>query len=322
MPDIDQDKLRPLLRYAECVPTAARSFTVPADRCVLYGFTETLLQQVVDCIPMREVNGTRHFDPYDLNNLALYLGLPSLQRMAMRSWRSSLVHASNGSALTYRLEYRIEKEHCDGEVLQLMMPGSRSSTSSSAGPCLWRGEIHRDSTVPALPGNIVELIHTVLDGLTFYMLPEAVRWDVEFIKATGLAECGGASKLLASAAHRYGFRARHVFGLILAQPYGTPHFWSEFLIDDTWVASDALLIRVLTQTAALDTQRWPETRSPGTILLRLADVASYDPRGRPILEHFTSPPRYVLHPIVMRDEESVPASFPVEIEHRPARTTG
>ena len=307
------EDLMPLLHQ---VPDAHRRFDLPETKAGLSGMTSALLDRLIALgLPWRAGPDGRLFDRYDLDNIALYTGRPSLQRMAMRSWRSALAaldHPRGPPGLV--VDYRLDATHQRPRPLTVMTAAHGRVVVDGADTPLWREDIpppEPRSPTP-LPEPVRRLLTEAMAGLCFFMVREGLRWDSAFSRRTGLAECGGAAKLLVRAAREEGFEARHAFGLILAQPYATPHFWTEFHIDGRWIAVDPLLIRVLRATCGLDAARWHEHRSPGGALLRLSEVAGYDPAGRPLLRG-TTETGYRLDPIVTAGEEDIPASFCVTV---------
>ena len=67
--------------FRESVGTAQRQ----------YGISHALLESLVrQGLPVARRDEGLFFDPFDLSNLSLHLRLPSVQRMAMRSWSRTL----------------------------------------------------------------------------------------------------------------------------------------------------------------------------------------------------------------------------------------
>ncbi|MFD6326271.1 transglutaminase domain-containing protein [Streptomyces sp. NPDC058442] len=131
-------------------------------------------------------------------------------------------------------------------------------------------EVSPFSGWPALPGAVRELLREV-DGIGFFLLPEAVRWDPEFMWRTRMADCGGAAAWLVAEGARRGLAVRFSFGLLVARPYSTPHCWAEFLVDGVWVPVDPLLVRALNQWGGLDAGAFPPDGRPGALFHRLTD---------------------------------------------------
>lgn len=309
IPPTSPEDVLPLLHH---VPDHHRVFDLPQAKAALSGMTPDLLARLVEIgLPYRDTPEGRAFDRYDLDNVALYSGRPSLQRMAMRSWRSALSTLDRPGGVPRRvLEYRLNDASQTDRPMTVATADQGVVQIPRAGAVLWRQELSPPPPPARLPEPLRSLMAEEMDGLRFFMLREGLRWNLEFVRQTGLAECGGASKLLVAAAKARGLTARHAFGLILAEPYATPHFWAEFLVGDEWVAADPMLIRVLTTACGLDPTVWSEHRSPGGALLRLTDVAGYDAQGRPLLRHITDS-AYRLDPIVTAGDEDIATSFSV-----------
>ncbi|PCI41242.1 MAG: hypothetical protein COB46_04390 [Rhodospirillaceae bacterium] len=293
------------------VPNNTRSFDTREDKLSGSGVTPQTLAELEQLgLQSSTIDGVKHFDSYDLSNISLLLGLPSLQRMAMRCWRASLNNARNAKTMEAQIEYKIDPSQLenDQDDLSVLIPNV-GRTRTAISEQLWSGAqaLHFQ---PDLPEKLASFIKATLEGVTFFMLHEELRWNETFFLENRLAECGGASKFLVKRAREEGFEARQVFGLILAEPYATPHFWAEFKIDNQWVAVDPLLIRVLRRSAFLSAEMWPEDRSPGRVLLKLSEVVGYEPQlGRPILSGLEDE-AFRIDPIVTQGRRDIAASFP------------
>ncbi|MGA2321324.1 MAG: transglutaminase domain-containing protein [Solirubrobacteraceae bacterium] len=137
-------------------------------------------------------------------------------------------------------------------------------------------------------GPAVEDLLVDVASLDFCWLPESLSGDVEFTRQTRLSDCGNAALLLSMECARLGIASRTAYGLLLATPYSTPHSWVEIRVGDRWVPVDPLLLRLLAQYTTLDASAWPPIRSPGAVLLRLADqeTAIVLADGRPLQASF------------------------------------
>lgn len=296
------------------VPDEHRDFEVPKDQVLTSGIKPELLAKLdANGLPSRVVDGTKHYDGFDLSNISLHMSLPSLQKMAMRCWKSALHMADGADELSFRLEYKIEPNELKkgNGPLRVLIPfeGRKDAAPSEL---VWSGTFVRATRPLLLPTEVADLLHSTLEGVKFYMLREGLRWQTSFIEKTKLAECGGASKLLCLKASARDIQARQLFGLILAQPYAAPHFWTEFMIDGEWIAADPMLLRVLHMSSGLSPETWPEHRSPGAVLLPLSEVIGYEPEmGRPILQGLESE-AFRIDPIVTQNERDVTASFPLK----------
>ena len=300
------------------IPDGCRSFEVVETKLAGTGLTKEALASFAEAgLPLRSTSEGRCFDPFDLSNLALHLRLPSLQRMAMRSWRSALVSCGQAESTSIDLAYlvRPDAEWDKASPVRILRPHQAPTLIEPKSEEIWRRKISLRSETPLLPDDITDLLARVTGRLTFFMMSEAHRWDTDRIVATGMAECGGASKLLALSAKEEGFSARHIFGFILAQPYASPHYWVEFDVDGVWRPAEPLLLSILRASLQLDPKAWPTNRSPGGALLRLAEVVDYEAAtGRPILEGFEAEePR--LDPIVVQDGRDLLVSYPATISY-------
>lgn len=154
-----------------------------------------------------------------------------------------------------------------------------------------RGEL------PPLGGAAADALGELLGDLAAYdfcWLRPPLEADLPFIRRTRLANCRSTAGLLVEQAPRLGVEARLAHGLLLAPPYSTPHNWAEVRVDGAWVALDPLLLGLLARFAGLDAAAWPPHRSPGAILLRLAEpgtpLVSVADTGAPLEATFLTKP--------------------------------
>lgn len=264
-----------IIRKIRQVPDEVRRFaiTAAAARSRHRVDAELLDELVIAGLPYVGSGERRLFDDYDVSNAALHLGLMSVQRMALRSWASGLrrndgqelIRARVG--LAPRCPFPGHAGDCTFEVLQ---PGGgrRVRTGSGNGTdVLDTLEAELPGTWPDLPGPVRDLVAEVAD-LDFFLLPEVIRWDPEFMLSTRIADCGGVSRWLVDESDRRGLPARFSFGLLVILPYSTPHCWAEFLVDGRWVPVDPLLLGALRSLGLSD---WPTLRSTGAVVHRLTD---------------------------------------------------
>lgn len=264
----------PLLDRVRLVPDDLRRFrATTADAAAVWGLSAQVLTDLVERgLPAERSGGDFRFDEFDLGNLALHLGCRSVQRKVIRSWARTLDRYAGAGTATFTVTYRPD------------CPDPRHD-----GPCEWevagrdgvavreveRGEpaltLTRVADEPAvrMPATLSSLLRDI-SRFEFWILPHPLRADTRFLRRTRLADCGGAAAVLIEEAAALGIPGRRRFGLLLAEPYATPHFWSEVLIEDTWVAVDPLLVSMLTRWGGLDPATWPPERSPALILLPLA----------------------------------------------------
>ena len=143
---------------------------------------------------------------------------------------------------------------------------------------------------------------------------------MDFIDRNQICECGGASKRMFFRAQEQGIEARQCFGLLLAAPFSTGHYWTEFKIDGEWTPFDPLLLGLLHATSRLDQQAWPTHRSNSAALHRLCVIDSYDANGVPELDNYIDEP-YVSNPLVIMDGQVLAVSLPTELSQHPAEAS-
>lgn len=259
------------------VPDSLRRFAVsPTGARRMYQLGPTVLTELVAAgLPWIGAAQSPLFDAYDLGNCALHLGLMSVQRRVMRSWARALTVVCTEPGLRYRVSVRAScpvpghAAPCQYDVL-LGDGRHRVAVSEPTDALLAAFDIAPVVRWPQLPDPVLELIST-LDEIDFFLLPESIRWDQDFMWHTGMSDCAGIAQWLVNEGLRRGITVRFAFGLLVAKPFGTPHCWAEFLVDDTWVPVDPLLLRLLATSASLDPVAFPPTSSPGAILHRLTD---------------------------------------------------
>lgn len=264
-----EDAIGALLSLILLVPDEGRRFD--ADDNIArrqHGLSEPLVQALVDAgLPHRSVNGIRLFDRHDLSNASLELGLPSIRRMAMRTWSKTLQESDRRGRLN--------------AVIHLGM------TDSATEP---RREIRVEAYAKLLLADgALALLLEEFRHYKFFMLPEIRRWDLNFITDHRICECGGASRLLVERSRPLGIPVRQCFGLLVAEPYSTGHYWAEFLIEGEWIAFDPLLLALLHRVTRLAPDQWPILRSNAAMLHRLCVVDQYEPHGAPIVEGMVDP---------------------------------
>jgi len=274
------------------VPDSLRRFTLTEEMARrVHRIGPQLLADLVPAgMPAVGSGADRLFDGYDLGNAALHLGLVSIQRRAIRSWATAL-RTAGGDRPGFRVDVvgscPIPRHPgpCRYDVLQA---GGGRRRVSAAGP----GEVELDRLTvrcapdgPALPEEIRGLLRE-LDPVDFFLLPEAIRWDHDFLWRTGMADCGGTADWLVAEGRRRGLAVRFAFGLLLARPYSTPHCWAEFLVDGRWVAVDPVLIRAMAAWGGLDLASYPVHTRLDAVVHRLTDhftkVASHGGVWAPI----------------------------------------
>jgi hypothetical protein len=120
---------------------------------------------------------------------------------------------------------------------------------------------------PPLPAPLVELAGQIAD-VQFFRLPDGIKQDLGFMLREKIGDCLGIARYLAEQGSRRGLRTRAVFGLIVAPPYATPHFWAEVAVDGRWVPADPGLIQGMVSWGVLP-PGWPAHKSPGAFLIPL-----------------------------------------------------
>jgi hypothetical protein len=226
-------------------------------------------------MPHRLVGSEPQFDRFDLLNCAMQLGLGPLARSAHRFWPAALRRAATGVRTTYRLDFvpRCPQPghggECHyvlalpgGEIVERRMPAGESpSVTVLVSPrVVW----------PEVPAHLHDLLSSAGD-LRFMMLPEDLRRDVGFLRASGLADCAGSTVLLADEARARGVTVRTSYGYIIAPPFAVEHSWAEVRVEDTWVPIDPVLICTMLSWGVLDPREWHPYRSVGPILSRVSD---------------------------------------------------
>ncbi len=311
-----ENDLKSFIQRLKQIPDKYRKFTINAEGAKRsYSLKPDLLNQFV-CLglPKSENVSEIVYDEFDLNNISLHFKIPSLQRMAMRSWSSMLRRSEVAKRIPVEISIVPEKtDTLEKSLYKVLLPHKgRVEIEGTPGEPIAEFVEKTASVFPEFPIEIKELIRDIND-LDFFMLPEETRWDVDFIRETKMSECGGASKLLLLKAKEKKIQARQRFGLLMAQPYSTGHYWVEFLVEDTWVPADPLLLKVILMTTTLDAEKWTYDKSPGAVFLPLTTVNGYSsPYGQPILEYFEEE-IHVVDPVLTRNNKDCPVSFPTRV---------
>lgn len=287
-PDSDpafESKTNELLRLIARVPDRYRQFVVDADRAQDdFGMPSDLLSALRSAgLPCVYDKGTWLFDEYDVRNAALHLDPSSRQRKILNWWVRELGRPS-GELVCYSMAYAVD---CAGpghdgpcEFRLLMPDGRRVKLFSDGGNSneLARATFRLPRVWPEFPERLAELVDEIRD-LRFIWLPSILRDDIDFVAAHRIGPCLSVARLICHTALRRGFRARLSFGRVLTPPISITHFWTEVLIDETWVPVDPLMTSEMLRWGLLDPQRWDCYRSLGGIFGRLAG------RWRPLIAH-------------------------------------
>jgi hypothetical protein len=209
----------------------------------------------------------------DLHYLGLRLGCATLYQGVLNRWAGALTTFT--SRARTRAEIRCTAYSPPGTEVELLVGGDaplRAQAGARAAALRFAVELPGDggAVAAALPGELAALMAD-LAAYDFCWLPPPLEEDLAFVRETRLANCLSTALLLADATPRLGVEARLAHGLLLAPPYSTPHNWAEVRVGDDWLPLDPLLLGLLARFAGLDAGAWPPTRSPGAILLRLAE---------------------------------------------------
>jgi hypothetical protein len=269
--DADRDRAAAVVERIRRVPDRLRRFAVPARVARTYHRIDAeLLDRLVRLgLPHAGDGPGRRFDDYDLGNAALELGLPSVRRRAMRAWGSALDRGGGRRAVHY-VPGCPAPGHPGLCPFDLLVPGGERIRRTGPGDGVTA--VHSIALTlpgewPALPPPLRDLLASV-PSLRFFLLPEALRWDLGFVRATGLGDCGSVAKLLVTEGRRRRLPVRFAFGLLVAKPYSTPHCWAELAVDGRWVPVDPLLVDTLRRLGALP-EEWTPDRSVGGLVARL-----------------------------------------------------
>jgi len=256
------------------IPAEARRFALtPADALTCYRLDTGLLGAALAAGLPHVWHGTVPLlDDYDLNNLSLYLRLRSPRWAVMRYWASVLGRPA-GEIRRYQVGYILScpASGHDGDCEFLCCtPGGgeqvvRGTADGTTEMLLATVDLRNDW--PPLPSALVDLIEDLRD-VEFFRLPDGIKWDVAFMLRERIGDCVGIARYLAAAGARRGLRTRMVFGLIVAPPYSTPHFWAEVHTGGRWTPADPGLIQGMTSWGLLP-PGWPAHRSPGAFLVPL-----------------------------------------------------
>lgn len=210
----------------------------------------------------------------DLQYLGLRLGRARIYQGALNRWASALSAFSARAETPVQIRCTAYAE--PGTTIELLAPGGervRAQAGAKGATALSFETTLRGRLAP-LPPALDRALGSLLADLGSYdfcwMWPP-LETDLAFARRTRLANCRATAGLLVEEAPALGVEARLAYGLLLAPPYSTPHNWAEVRTDDGWVALDPLLLGLLSRFAGLDPAAWPPQRSPGAILLRLAD---------------------------------------------------
>jgi hypothetical protein len=257
------------------IPDAERTFTVGPEQAEReFGFApEAVRELIARGLPHAEGDAGPLLWVSDLQYLGLRLGCARVYQGVLNRWASALTSLSARRETPVAIRCRAYAE--PGTTVELLAPGGRRvRAEAAAGGAPLGFETTMRGELPPLPAP---LERTLADRLADYAsydfcwLWPPLETNLAWVRRTRIANCRAAAGLLVEEAPALGVEARLAYGLLLAPPYSTPHNWAEVRTDDGWVALDPLLLALLTRFTGLDPAAWPPQRSPGAILLRLAD---------------------------------------------------
>jgi Transglutaminase-like superfamily len=259
------------------IPDEERDFTVAREQAEReFGFdAQAVAELVARGLPHAEAadGGGPLLWTSDLQYLGLRLGCARVYQGVLNRWASALTSLSARAETPVAIRCRAYAP--PGTAVELLTPeGGRVRAEAGAGGAALGFETTMRGELPRLPPRLDDALRDLLAELAAYdfcWLWPPLETDLAFVRRTGLANCRAAAGLLVEAAPALGVEARLAHGLLLAPPYSTPHNWAEVHTDGGWVALDPLLLSLLARFAGLDAAAWPPQRSPGAILLRLAD---------------------------------------------------
>jgi Transglutaminase-like superfamily len=253
------------------IPEERRRFHVdPGQAKLEFGIDMTLAQELIARgLPHMMSDGYPRFTATDLHYIGLRLGCATTYLGVLQMWASGLKASADGewTAVEVRCAPKAPQKTA---VEVLVSPGQRVRASIGANRI---AASIRAVPVPRWPAVSPALEDLLVDvaSMDFCWMPESLSGDVEFTRQTRLSDCENAALLVSMECARLGVGSRMAYGLLLSTPFSTPHTWVEIRVGDRWVPVDPLLIGLLAQYTTLDASAWPPIRSPGAVLLRLAD---------------------------------------------------
>ncbi|MEU0383199.1 transglutaminase domain-containing protein [Streptomyces chartreusis] len=261
------------------IPSQRRDFRIGEREALSrYGLAPTLLHPLLELgFPARTEDGAYSYDAADLVNLSLQLRRGALSRALTRFWPRALSALTGPGPAGYRVGHQAacpepdRPGHNACEFTVLTPEGERTvqrPVRADPGPVL-ETELWLRTDWPDLPPPMAGVVAEVAD-LEFMWLPRSLRWDTAFMRRTGLADCMGVSRLLVEEARARGLPARTAYGLVVAPPYATHHYWAEAGVGGDWVPLDPLMIKAMLGWGVLDHREWHPARSLGGMLCRLA----------------------------------------------------
>jgi hypothetical protein len=271
----DGERLDEWIARLREIPDAERRFAVGRERAEReFGFDAAAAQELIARgLPHADGDAEPLLWESDLQYLGLRLGCARVYQGVLNRWASALTSLSARAETAVAIRCRAYAE--PGTRVELRAPGrERVRAEAGAGGAPLGFETTMRGQLPALPKQLRRALGERLADYASYefcwLLPP-LETDLAWARRTRIGNCRTAAGLLVADAPALGVEARLAHGLLLAPPYSTPHNWAEVRTDDGWVALDPLLLSLLARFAGLDAGAWPPHRSPGAILLRLAE---------------------------------------------------
>jgi transglutaminase superfamily protein len=254
------------------IPDAERSYTISLHAAAAtFSIEEPLARELIARgLPCGWHEREPRFCLTDLHYVGLRIGRATTHRTAMRLWTSALTEAAEGDGTD--AEVRCSPYGRPGLDVEVLVPPGRWE-QATIGPnrLATSFTVHRPGRWPPFDPRLDDLLREVA-ALDFCLMPGDLYARADFARETGMADCGSAAALLAEECTRLGVEARRSFGLLLARPYATVHHWADIRAEDgQWVAADPLLLALLADHTDLDADVWPHDRSPGSVLVRVAE---------------------------------------------------
>jgi hypothetical protein len=264
------------------IPDAERDFAVAREQAEReFGFDAEAVRELVARGLPHAGGGGGADGPLlwatDLQYLGLRLGCARVYQGVLNRWAGALTSLSARAETPVAIRCRAYAP--PGTAVELLAPGgervrAEAGAGGAGGAVAVSFETTTRGELAPLPAEVAEALGALAAELAAYdfcWLRPPLEADLAFVRRTRLANCRSTAGLLVEHAPKVGVEARLVHGLLLAPPYSTPHNWAEVRTDDGWVALDPLLLGLLARFAGLDAAAWPPQRSPGAILLALAE---------------------------------------------------
>jgi len=274
----NDDELDSWIAALRAIPEQARDYAVAHEQAEReFGFDAGALEQLI-ARGLPHAPGADAAGPLlwatDLQYLGLRLGCARIYQGVLNRWAGALTAFSAQEEVPVAIRCTVYAE--PGTEIELLAPGGRRerARASPRGASALAFETTMRGAQPPLEPGAADALRELLADLAAYdfcWLRPPLEADLDFVRRTRLANCRSTAGLLVEQAPALGVEARLAHGLLLAPPYSTPHNWAEVRSGEDWVALDPLLLGLLVRFAGLDPEAWPPPRSPGAILLRLAE---------------------------------------------------